>query len=51
MCVPLVFVFIYGNTAQRAPDSFARHMLASFPSYFTKMLVNTQSIHCAFCFI
>ncbi len=24
---------------------------ANFPSYFTKILVNTQSIACAFCFI
>ena len=30
---------------------FARHLLANFPSYFTKMLVNTSSIHSAFCFI
>ena len=37
------FATTQGNTVQRAPDGFARHMLASFPSYFTKMLVNTQS--------
>ena len=42
---------IYGNTAQRASGDFARHLLANFPSYFTKMLVNTSSIHSAFCFI
>ena len=41
----------YGNTAQRASGDFARHLLANFPSYFTKMLVNTSSIHSAFCFI
>jgi hypothetical protein len=41
----------YGNTAQRASDDFARHLLANFPSSFTKMLVNTSSIHSAFCFI
>ena len=41
----------YGNTAQRASGDFARHLLANFPSYFTKMLVNTASIHSAFCFI
>ena len=40
-----------GNTAQRASGDFARHLLANFPSYFTKMLVNTSSIHSAFCFI
>ena len=39
------------NTAQRASGDFARHLLANFPSYFTKMLVNTSSIHSAFCFI
>jgi len=27
-----------GNTAQRASSDFARHLLANFPSYFTKML-------------
>ena len=32
-----------GNTAQRASGDFARHLLANFPSYFTKMLVNTAS--------
>ncbi|MFQ9857080.1 MAG: hypothetical protein ACLRYD_11060 [Ruminococcus callidus] len=37
-----------GNTAQRASGDFARHLLANFPSYFTKMLVNTSSIHSAF---
>ncbi|WP_370769651.1 hypothetical protein [Ruminococcus callidus] len=42
---------ILGNTAQRASGDFARHLLANFPSYFTKMLVNTSSIHSAFCFI
>ncbi|ERJ97170.1 hypothetical protein RUMCAL_00443 [Ruminococcus callidus ATCC 27760] len=41
----------YGNTAQRASGDFARHLLANFPSYFTKMLVNTSSIHSAFCSI
>ena len=40
-----------GNIAQRASGDFARHLLANFPSYFTKMLVNTSSIHSAFCFI
>ncbi|WP_276689227.1 hypothetical protein [Ruminococcus callidus] len=40
-----------GNTAQRASGDFVRHLLANFPSYFTKMLVNTSSIHSAFCFI
>ena len=40
-----------GDTAQRPPDGFARHLLALLPSYFTKMLGNTQSIPCAFCFI
>lgn len=42
-----------------APDSFDKlskksrppKTAANFPSYFTKMLVNTQSIACAFCFI
>nr|DAE80218.1 MAG TPA: hypothetical protein [Caudoviricetes sp.] len=29
----------------------ARILLAYFPPYFTKMLVNTSSIHSAFCFI
>ncbi|MEI3024337.1 hypothetical protein [Ruminococcus callidus] len=43
--------FTQGNTAQRASGDFARHLLANFPSYFTKMLVNTSSIHSAFCFI
>ena len=37
-----------GNTAQRASGDFARHLLANFPSYFTKMLVNTSSIHSVF---
>ena len=45
------FSQIEGNTAQRASGDFARHLLANFPSYFTKMLVNTSSIHSAFCFI
>ncbi|WP_302350695.1 hypothetical protein, partial [uncultured Ruminococcus sp.] len=36
---------ILGNTAQRASGDFARHLLTNFPSYFTKMLVNTSSIH------
>ncbi len=40
-----------GNAAQRASSDFARHLLANFPSYFTKMLVNTSSIHSTFCFI
>ncbi|RGM80275.1 hypothetical protein DXB92_06985 [Ruminococcus sp. OM06-36AC] len=40
-----------GNATQRASGDFARHLLANFPSYFTKMLVNTSSIHSAFCFI
>ena len=44
-------VLSLGNTAQRASGDFARHLLANFPSYFTKMLVNTSSIHSAFCFI
>ena len=42
---------ILGNTAQRASGDFARHLLANFSSYFTKMLVNTSSIHSTFCFI
>jgi len=46
-----VFSGISGNTAQKASGDFARHLLANFPSYFTKMLVNTSSIHSAFCFI
>jgi len=29
----------------------ARILRAYFPRYFTKMLVNTSSIHSAFCFI
>jgi len=37
-----------GNTAQRASGDFARHLRANFPSYFTKMLVNTSSIHSLF---
>ena len=45
------YVKVEGNTAQRASGDFARHLLANFPSYFTKMLVNTSSIHSAFCFI
>ena len=40
-----------GSTAQSPPDGFVRHLRANFPSYFTKMLVNTSSIHSAFCFI
>ena len=43
--------YTLGNTAQRASGDFARHLLANFQSYFTKMLVNTSSIHSAFCFI
>jgi len=27
-----------GNTAQSPPDGFARHLLADFPSYHTKIL-------------
>ena len=46
-----LLLFCYGNTAQSPPDGSARHLLASFSSYFTKSLVNTQSIHCVFCFI
>ncbi|MBS6597480.1 MAG: hypothetical protein KH326_10520, partial [Ruminococcus callidus] len=33
---------------ERASGDFARHLLANFSSYFTKMLVNTSSIHSAF---
>ena len=40
-----------GSTAQSPPDGFARNLCADFPSYFTKTLVNTISIHAAFCFI
>ncbi|WP_288595828.1 hypothetical protein, partial [uncultured Ruminococcus sp.] len=47
----LLLLCLLGNTAQRASGDFARHLLANFPSYFTKMLVNTSSIHSAFCFI
>ncbi|MBS6596625.1 MAG: hypothetical protein KH326_06115, partial [Ruminococcus callidus] len=36
------FLYSLGNTAQRASGDFARHLLANFPSYFTKMLVNTS---------
>ena len=46
-----VWKYTKGNTAQRASGDFARHLLANFSSYFTKMLVNTSSIHSAFCFI
>ena len=46
-----LLLMILGNTAQRASGDFARRLLANFPSYFTKMLVNTASIHSAFCFI
>ena len=47
----IIVVYDKGNTAQRASGDFARHLLANFSSYFTKMLVNTSSIHSAFCFI
>ena len=50
-CAALAPTWIRGDTAQRASGDFARHLLANFPSYFTKMLVNTSSIHSAFCFI
>ena len=51
LAIPQKTCYNEGNTAQRASDDFARHLLANFPSYFTKMLVNTSSIHSAFCFI
>ena len=50
MCCALYNLY-KGNTAQRTSGDFARHLLANFPSYFTKILVNTASIHSAFCFI
>jgi len=31
------FQNMFGNTAQRASGDFARHLLANFPSYFTKI--------------
>jgi NAD+ diphosphatase len=37
-----------GNTAQFAADAFSTVLLASFPSYAPKMLVNPQRIRCAF---
>jgi len=51
LAFPAVVCYTIGNTTQRASGDFARHLLANFPSYFTKMLVNTSSIHSAFCFI
>jgi hypothetical protein len=41
----------YGNTAEFAAIASNARLLAYFPPWFTKMLVNTYSIRCAFCFL
>lgn len=43
-----VSLFSKGNAAQRLPAGFVRHLLALFLPYFTKILVNTPSIHSIF---
>ena len=40
---------IQGNTAQFTANALSVATFADFPATVTKMLANTQSIHCAFC--